>query len=106
MTEKLILFLILLLLGIFSKNDTIVIAVIILLLCVLLKIDNDKLNSIKDFSIKYGIILITIYAFVPIAKGDITLNHLINAFFTWKAWIAIFAGVLVTYFARYGIDLM
>ena len=106
MLEKIILFLILLILGIFSKNDTIVIAIVFLIACVLLKIDNIKLNLIKEFCIKYGIVLITIYAFVPIAKGDITINEVIKAIFTWRAWVAIISGILVTYFAKYGIEIM
>jgi len=106
MVEKLILLIILFILGILSKNDTITIAVIFLCAFVLLKLNDEKLLMIKNFSIKYGIILITIYAFIPIAKGDITIDILIKAITTWRAWVAIVAGVLVTHFAKFGIDMM
>lgn len=106
MLEKLVLLVILLILGIFSKNQTIIIAVLVLIGFVLLKLNNETLTVIKNFSIKYGIILITIYAFIPIAKGDITYHDLLKAIITWRAWVAIFAGVLVTHFAKYGIEMM
>ncbi|QVK18489.1 DUF441 domain-containing protein [Mycoplasmatota bacterium] len=106
MYEKLILLAVLLLLGIFSKNQTIIIAVLVLIGMVLLKLNNETLTTIKKFSIKYGIILITIYAFIPIAKGDITYHDLLKAITTWRAWVAIFAGVLVTHFAKFGIEMM
>ncbi len=106
MLEKIILLSILLILGFLSKNDTIIIAVLILLAFVLLKFNDNTLQTIKTYSIKYGIILITIYAFIPIAKGDITYHDLIKAITAWRAWVAIFAGALVTHFAKFGIDLM
>jgi uncharacterized membrane protein (DUF441 family) len=106
MLERLIILGILLGLGFLSKNNTIIIAGFILIGFVLLRIPNPQLDTIKKHSLNYGIILISIYAFIPIAKGDITHHELLQAFLSWRAWIAILAGVLVTHFAKYGIEMM
>lgn len=106
MFEKLILLGILLILGVLSKNQTIIIVVCVLIGLVLLRLSDHQLTTIKNFSIKYGIILLTIYAFIPVAKGDITYHDLIKSILMWRAWIAVFAGILVTYFAKNGIKIM
>ncbi len=106
MIEKIILLVVILLLGLLSKNETITIAVIILIGLVLLNVNDKTFSIMKNYSIKYGIVLITIYAFIPIAKGDITFTDIIASITSWRAWIAILAGVLVTHFAKYGIEIM
>ncbi len=106
MLEKLILLSILLLLGIISKNQTIIIALLVLIGLVFLNLNDMALNNIKKLCLNYGIVLISIYAFIPIAKGDITHQELLKALLTWRAWIAIFSGILVTHFSKYGIKIM
>lgn len=106
MLDKLILLFILLIFGILSKNQTIIIALLVLFGFVLLNLNDKSLNNIKKLCLDYGIILISIYAFIPIAKGDITYLELFKALTTWRAWIAIFSGILVTHFSKYGIEIM
>lgn len=106
MLEKIILLTVILLLGILSKNQTIIIAVLFLICVVLLRFNDSVLINIKQLSIKYGIVLLSISAFIPIAKGDITHHEIITSLTTWRAWVAIIAGVFVTQFAKYGIEIM
>ncbi|WP_008825675.1 DUF441 domain-containing protein [Haloplasma contractile] len=106
MIEKIIFLAIIMVLGYLSKSQTIMIASVFLIAAVLLQVNDTTLETIRRYSIKYGIILITIFAFVPIAKGDITFFALFRALLNWRAWIAIGAGILVTQFAKNGINLM
>lgn len=102
-----ILFLILILiLGALTKNQTIMISSSILVILVLLKLDDNVVPFLNKYAMKIGITLFTIYAFTPIAMGEVTFKDLFQAITTLRAWVAIAAGIIITQFAKHGITYM
>lgn len=68
--------------------------------------DEKLFPTLKSNIMLIGIILITMYAFLGIATGDIKTEDFIKAITNYKAIIAVIAGILVTQFAKYGVNFM
>ncbi|KXG42826.1 DUF441 domain-containing protein [Tepidibacillus infernus] len=102
-----IIFLILLLgIGLLSKNQSIVIAVAILLVIRLSHLGDRIFPLLDKHGMNIGIIMITIAVLVPIAKGKIQLQDLIESFKSSYGIIAIISGMIVALFAANGIQLL
>lgn len=106
MIEKILLLSFILILGVFSKNQAIILSSIFLILVLVFNLDSSILPFLKKYGLKIGITIFTIYAFVPLANGDIQLKDIYEAIFNYRAWIAISAGLLVTQFAKHGLNFM
>ena len=101
------LFLLLLLaIGLFAKNNSLIIAVIFLLILKLIGMDSKVFSTIQSKGINWGVTVITIAVLAPIASGDIGFKDLLGAFKSSYAWIALISGILVALLAKGGVTLL
>jgi uncharacterized membrane protein (DUF441 family) len=101
------LFLLLLLaIGLFAKNNSLVFAVVFLLILKLIGIDSKVFSTIQSKGINWGVTVITIAVLAPIASGDIGFKDLLGAFKSSYAWIALISGILVALLAKGGVTLL
>ena len=102
-----ILFLIILLvLGLISKNQSIIFSVLILLVVRLSGLGDRLFPSIEKHGVNIGVIAITVAVLVPIATGKIQLMDLYVSLKSSSGVIALLSGILVALFASYGIQLL
>ncbi|OEG00101.1 hypothetical protein BHF71_06440 [Vulcanibacillus modesticaldus] len=106
MSQEIIFLLFLLLLGVFGKNDSIVISVIILLVIRFSGLGNNIFPVLDKQGIKVGIIIITVAVLTPIATGQISLLDMYHSLMSSYGLIALFAGILVAIFGAYGVQLL
>ena len=105
-----------LLVGAITQNKSIVYATIfVLILKVLFNItESYKLKGIdiqnfmtqfRKEGINWGVLVITVAILIPIATGEISFSHLLNAFKSPIGWIAIISGITVSILSSKGIGL-
>lgn len=100
-------FLILLfILGYIGKNQSIMVAVYVLLGIQLLKLDTKALPFLQEKGMTIGITIITISVLVPIATGEIGFKELVDSVKNYYGWIALGSGLFVALVARGGLDLL
>lgn len=100
-------FLLLLLgIGVVAKNQSLVIAVSVLIILKLAGADNRIFNMIQLKGINWGVTVITIAVLAPIASGYIGFKELGGAIKSPYAWIALGAGMAVAVIAKYGVTLL
>ncbi|WP_026569727.1 MULTISPECIES: DUF441 domain-containing protein [Sediminibacillus] len=104
--QSTIFLLILFLLGYLGKNQSIMIAVYVLLGLQLFKLDDKVFPYLADKGISLGVTVITIAVLVPIATGDIGFQDLLASVKSYYAWIALAAGIFVALIAKNGLDLL
>ncbi|OEF95666.1 hypothetical protein BHF68_12080 [Desulfuribacillus alkaliarsenatis] len=93
-------------LGLLSKNNSVVIAAIILLLIRWSMLAPYVLPWMKENGLNLGIIVITVAVLVPIATGDVRLQDLYNVINSHKGWVVIIAGILVAILGAAGLGLL
>ncbi|WP_046233210.1 DUF441 domain-containing protein [Paenibacillus algorifonticola] len=93
------------LLGILSKNNSITIAAVFLLL---LRVTNvhQAFPWIEKHGLTLGIIILTIGILAPLASGTISMKSIYESFLHWKSLAAIVVGVMVAYLGGRGFHLM
>ncbi|MFV0288420.1 MAG: DUF441 domain-containing protein, partial [Mycoplasmatales bacterium] len=96
----------LLVIGLIAKNNSLVIAVLFLLILKITPLSDIVFPYMKSKGINLGITVITIAVLVPIATGELGFKQLIDAMKSYTAWIAIGSGMLVSIFARDGVKLL
>ncbi len=69
-------------------------------------IQDRLLVFIKKYSIVTGITILSMYAFVNIANGTVTLKDFIDGIKNIEAIVAVVIGVIMTQFAKHGITFM
>lgn len=106
MNQPLIFMLLLLAVGFFAKNQTLMIAVAVLLVIYYGGFGKSVLPYIQANGIQIGVTIITIAVLVPIMTGDIGLKDLQAAMGSYYAWIAMISGIFVAVIAANGIDLL
>ncbi|GAA4078109.1 DUF441 domain-containing protein [Amphibacillus indicireducens] len=89
-----------------GKNQSIMIAVYILLGIQLLKLDEKLFPFIQQKGMTIGITIITISVLVPIATGEIGFKELVDSVKSYYGWIALGSGLFVAIVARGGLDLL
>lgn len=100
-------FLLLLLgIGVLAKNQSLIIAVAVLLVIKLMGADAKIFSLIQAKGINWGVTVITIAVLAPIASGYIGFRELGGAVKSPYAWIALGAGMAVALIAKYGIILL
>lgn len=92
-------------LGLIAKNNSLIISGMVLLAVRLLKAEQ-VLNIIDNYSVKIGIILIMLGVLTPLATGDLKLEGIIENLLNPLAILALIMGVAVTQFTREGLWLM
>ncbi|MBU9721146.1 MULTISPECIES: DUF441 domain-containing protein [Bacillaceae] len=97
---------ILLMIGIFAKNQSLIIAVSFLLAVKWIGVGEKVFPYLQQKGISIGVTIITIAVLVPIVTGDIGFKDLQQALKSSYAWIAMLSGVFVAVIAASGIDLL
>ncbi|MFD2672101.1 DUF441 domain-containing protein [Marinicrinis sediminis] len=92
-------------LGVISKNMTITIAMLVLVLLRVLQL-HKWFPYIEKHGITVGIVILTIGVMTPIASGRITLHEIARSFTNWQSLLAVVVGILVAYLGSRGVALM
>lgn len=106
LSQPVLFLLLLLIIGILGKNQSLVIAIAVLLGIKVSGFDGKIFPFIQTKGINLGVIVITIAVLVPIATGDIGFKQLMEAIKSVNAWIALASGIFVAIIAKYGIGLL
>jgi len=96
----------LLAIALVAKNNSLIIAVIFLLIMKLVGLDSKLFALIQSKGINWGVTIITIAVLVPIATGDIGFKDLSATFKSPYAWIALISGIMVALLAKGGVSLL
>lgn len=96
----------LLAIALVAKNNSLIIAVLFLLVLKLIGIDSKFFSLIQSKGINWGVTIITIAVLVPIATGDIGFKDLSATFKSPYAWIALISGIMVALLAKGGVSLL
>ncbi|WP_088068573.1 DUF441 domain-containing protein [Gottfriedia luciferensis] len=106
MNESTIFLLVLLLIGIVAKNNSLIISIIVLLILKYTLLGDRVFPYLQSKGINLGVTIITIAVLVPIATGEIGFKNLIDALKTPVAWIALLSGIAVALLAKGGVHLL
>jgi uncharacterized membrane protein (DUF441 family) len=98
--------LILLVIGLIAKNQSLMIAVITLIVMKLIGLDSKFFSYIQAKGINWGVTVITFAVLAPIASGEIGFKDLSSAFKSPYAWIALISGIIVALLAKGGVTLL
>ena len=97
---------ILLAIGLLAKNQSLTIAVLVLLLIKWMPFDEKLFSYLQKKGINFGVTIITIAVLVPIASGEIGFRQLTEAIKSYYAWIALASGIAVALLAKGGLSLL
>lgn len=98
--------LILLFIGLFAKNQSLIIAVAFLLTLKVVGLGDRTFPFLQQKGIHIGVTIITIAVLVPIMTGEIGFKQLTGAMKSAYAWIALGSGIFVAIIAASGIELL
>jgi uncharacterized membrane protein (DUF441 family) len=98
--------LILLLVAVVAKNQSLIVAVLFLLVIKWIGLGDKLFPLFQQKGINIGVTIITIAVLTPIVTGEIGFKQLGEAVKSSYAWIALGAGILVAIIAASGIDLL
>ncbi|MBD8068949.1 DUF441 domain-containing protein [Bacillus sp. PS06] len=98
--------LILLIVGYFGKNQSLMIAVGTLLIIKVTGLDSKIFPYVQSKGIHWGVTIITIAVLIPIATGEIGFKQLGDAMKSAYAWIALGSGIIVALLAKGGVNLL
>ncbi len=97
---------ILLVIALIAKNQSVLIAVSFLLVLKLVGLGDKLFPIFQQKGINFGVTIMTIAVLTPIMSGDIGFKQLGEAARSSLAWVALGAGILVALIAANGIDLL
>lgn len=97
---------ILLLIGYIAKNQSLTIAIIVLLVLKWTFLGEKMFPYLHQKGINLGVTVITIAVLVPIATGEIGFKQLTDAMKSYYAWIALASGIAVALIAKGGVELL
>lgn len=106
MYQPLIFLSLLLIIGFIAKNQSLIIAVAVLLVLKVFGLDTKSFSFIQSKGINWGVTVITFAVLAPIASGEIGFKDLSGAFKSPYAWIAMLSGVAVALLAKNGVSLL
>lgn len=106
MMEPLLFLFTLLAIAFIAKNQSLIIAVLVLLVMKLAGLDGKAFSMIQGKGINWGVTVITIAVLAPIASGEIGFKDLSGAFKSLYAWIALVSGMVVALLAKGGVTLL
>ena len=92
-------------LGLIAKNNSLVISGAVLLSARLFNLEG-MLSLIDSYSVKIGIVLIMIGVLTPVATGELKLDTMLDNLLDPLAILAIVMGIAVTQFTREGLLLL
>ncbi|MFB9760055.1 DUF441 domain-containing protein [Ectobacillus funiculus] len=92
--------------GLLAKNQSLTIAVLVLLLIKWTPLNEKLFSYLQQKGINFGVTIITIAVLVPIASGEIGFRQLTEAIKSYYAWIALASGIAVALLAKGGLSLL
>jgi uncharacterized membrane protein (DUF441 family) len=104
--ESFIFLLLLLAIGFIAKNNSLMIAIAVLIVCKVIGLEGKFFSFLQTKGINWGVTIITIAVLAPIASGEIGFKDLSGAFKSPFAWIALISGILVALLAKGGVILL
>jgi uncharacterized membrane protein (DUF441 family) len=104
--ESAIFLFVLLAIGFIAKNQSLMVAVAVLLLIKYSGLGDKLFPLIQKKGINWGVTIITIAVLIPVATGEIGLKQLGNSMKSSYAWIALLSGIAVALIAEKGIILL
>lgn len=104
--EAILFLLLLLVIGIIAKNNSLLIAIAVLLVLKISGLESKSFSFLQSKGINWGVTIITIAVLAPIASGEIGFKDLSNAFKSPIAWIALISGIIVALLAKGGVLLL
>ncbi|MBC1449780.1 DUF441 domain-containing protein [Listeria welshimeri] len=105
-TESMLFLLLFLLLGLIAKNNSLIIAVAVVILLKLFHVDGKVMEMVQAKGINWGVTIITVAILIPIATGQIGFKDLIDSFKSSAGWIGLGAGIAVSILAKKGVSYM
>jgi uncharacterized membrane protein (DUF441 family) len=106
MLEPMLFLLTLLAIAFLAKNQSLIIAVLVLLVMKIVGFEAKTFSLLQGKGINWGVTVITIAVLAPIASGDIGFRDLSGAFKSPYAWIALVSGMAVALLAKGGVTLL
>lgn len=106
MLEPMLFLLTLLAIAFLAKNQSLIIAVLVLLVMKIVGFEAKTFSMIQGKGINWGVTVITIAVLAPIASGEIGFKDLSGAFKSPYAWIALISGMAVALLAKGGVTLL
>lgn len=92
-------------LGIISHNNTVTVAILVLLIIRLTPMEQ-YFPWVEKQGLTIGIIILTIGVMAPIASGTLSASTVLHSFLHWKSLLAIVIGVAVSWLGGRGVSLM
>ncbi|CAJ0996068.1 hypothetical protein SODG_003940 [Sodalis praecaptivus] len=92
-------------LGIISHNNTVTVAILVLLIIRLTPMEQ-YFPWVEKQGLTIGIIILTIGILAPVASGTLSASTVLHSFLHWKSLLAIVIGVLVSWLGGRGVSLM
>lgn len=105
-SQSFIFLLLLLAIGVVAKNQSLIVAVFVLIVLKAAGLDSKSFSFLQSKGINWGVTIITIAVLAPIASGEIGFRDLTGAFKSPFAWIALISGMAVALLAKGGITLL
>ncbi|MBM7701234.1 DUF441 domain-containing protein [Metabacillus iocasae] len=105
-SQPVLFLLVLLAVGLIAKNQSLIVAVALLLIIKMIGFDGKLFPYLQSKGINLGVTVITIAVLVPIATGEIGFKQLGDALKSSYAWIALASGIAVALIAKYGLNLL
>ncbi|MBE6182682.1 DUF441 family protein [Bacillus ginsengihumi] len=106
MNQAYLFLLMLMVIGLVAKNQSLIIAIVVLLLLKICGLDGKAFSFIQSKGINWGVTVITIAVLAPIASGQIGFRELLDSMKSPYAWIALASGIAVALIAKNGISLL
>ncbi|RZT22076.1 MULTISPECIES: DUF441 domain-containing protein [Fictibacillus] len=104
--ESLLFLIGLLVIGVAAKNQSLMIAILFLLVLKFTGLGEKWFSVIQQKGINWGVTIITIAVLIPIATGDIGFKQLQESLRSFYAWIALLSGIFVAVIASRGLVLL
>ncbi|GKX55050.1 UPF0756 membrane protein [Leminorella grimontii] len=92
-------------LGILSHNNTVTIAILVLLILRLTPL-SAAFPWVQKYGLTIGITILTIAVMTPLANGKMSPSMLMQVFVNWKSLVAIVIGIVVAWLGGRGVTLM
>lgn len=105
-SQPMLFLIILFVIGVIAKNQSLIIAVGVLIVLKWTGFDTKLFPHIQSKGINWGVTIITIAVLVPIATGEIGFKQLSEAVKSSYAWIALGSGIAVALIAKNGLELL
>ncbi|WP_100403927.1 DUF441 domain-containing protein [Bacillus sp. FJAT-42315] len=106
MLQSYLFLLLLLFISVIAKNQSLLIAISVLLAMKVIGIDEKFFSMFQSKGINWGVTIITIAVLAPIATGEIGFKELQEALKSPYAWIALISGMAVALLGKQGITLL